>query len=503
MKTSSWLFVVIFVSLLMPGCSRSPASSAAEAASKPGVKDTSGMSKISTLGKAEYADLVVTADGTIHAVFSDAPAYNKPKYIYYRWSKDGGKTWSEPKNLSDDESGNAASCMRLIQDGRGRIYCIWKYVGSSEILDGPGGCARGVIVFRCLEGGNWTNRKLIGDDKVPSYSWFAAVDPKGVVHVVWSQMAKDAFAAHPSAYYTYADLVRQVSLEGGSLGAVKNIIEPKPLLTKEQQEQIKKSGKYPKYEDTVPKQEGLINLRGYVDAAGVAHFVGEDPGITDGPSSQQTGRRIRYWNGQKLGTLYAFEKYKTFNNFNNPPLLAVDATGKEYLIRSPEKSEKPCVRAYPVVDGELGDPVDIIVPTKGPGSIVNWQADMLPGGRISVTAALSEKGGYDPDDLELYLSVSDGKGNWSKPKQLTHNAGKQTGFSKQTIGLNSVGMLTMYRPKYAATVLGKGGQPALAIVNVESSIVGMDSAGVTGTGRTVVVSSGGRVENPYVFFMQQ
>lgn len=459
------------------------------------------MMKLSTYGHAEYADLLVAGNGVLHCVYTDQSEYGKPKYVFYRASANGGKTWSEPKNLSDDESGNAASCVRLVEDGKGRVYCVWKYVGANELLDGPGGNANGRIYFRCLEGGNWSNRKPIGDDKIPTYAWFVAVDPKGTAHVVWSQMAKDAAASRPP-YSTLANLVRQASLEGGALGAVKDLIVPKPLLTKEEQEAMKKAGKYPKYEDTTPRQNGIINLAGYVDASGTAHFVGEDPGVNEGPSAQQTGKQLVYWNGAKLSVLYTYEKYKTYNNFNNPPILAVDAAGKEYLIRAPEKAEKACIRAYPVTNGELGDPVDIIKPKAGPGKLTNWQVNALPGGRISVTAGFSDKGGYEPDDLDLYLTLFDGKGTWGAPRKLTDNASKQTSSSKNTGGLNSVDMMTLYKPRFASTSLGKNGAPVLVLVNIESAILGLNSAASTGGGRAVIVSSGGRVENPYVFLLQ-
>lgn len=460
------------------------------------------MVKLSSFGHATYADVLAAADGTLHTVYTERPDYGKPEYAYYRMSKDDGKTWSEPKNLSDDESGNAASVPRLIQDAQGRIYCIWKYVSAHELLDGPGGNGAGKIVFRCLEGGTWSNRKALGDDKVPSYSWFAAVDPKGVAHIIWSQMAKDGWEVQRWGGGNYANLIRQVALNGPAPGEVKDIIAPKPLLTKEEQEAMKKTGKYPQYEDTVPRKDGLINLRGYVDAEGTAHFVGEDAGIKDGPSDQQTGNRIRHWDGKKFSTLYAYEKYQTYNNFNNPPVLALDANGKEWLIRAPEKSEKKCVRAYPVADGELGDFVDIITPKSGPGTVNNWQVATLPGGQMAVTVAFSEKGGYDPDDLELYLCRFDGKGTWSAPQKLTSNASQATSSHKDTVGLNSVGTVTSYRTRFTAAAAGKDGHLVLTTVNTESTIVGLNSAGTTSSGRTVIVSSGGRVENPYVFFLK-
>jgi hypothetical protein len=499
MKRISWVCAALFTTITLLGCGRSPADAADTGTPAAGPDQ---MVKLSKSGHATYTEVLVATDGTIHSVYTERPDYGKPEYVYHRASKDNGKTWSEPKNLSDDESGNSASYVRLVQDGQGRIYCVWKYIGANELLDGPGGNAAGKLVYRCLEGSTWSNRKALGDDKVPAYSWFVSVDPKGTAHIIWSQMAKDGWEVQRWGAGNYANLIRQVALNGSAPGEVKDIIAPKPLLTKEEQEAMKKAGNYPQYEDTVPRKDGLINLRGYVDAGGTAHFVGEDQGIKDGPSDQQTGNRIRHWDGKKFSTLYSYEKYQTYNNFNNPPVLALDASGKEWLIRAPEKAEKASVRAYPVADGELGDFVTIIEPKSGPGEVSNWQVATFPGGQLLLTVAFSEKASYSLDDLELFMSRFDGKGNWSAPQQLTNNSGKQTSSHKETVGLNSVGTSTSYKTKFTAAAASKDGSPVLTTVNIESTIVGLNSAARTSGGSTVIVSSGGRVENPYVFFLK-
>jgi hypothetical protein len=462
----------------------------------------SGMVKLTQYDRAEFCDLAVGPDSKLHAVFTDQPAYDKPKYLYYRASTDGGKTWSEAVNLSDDESGNGASYGRLIFDGQGRLYAVWKYVGASELLDGPGGNANGLLVYRAMEGGAWSKRVPLGDAKVPSYSWFVAADPKGAVHVVWSQVAKDALAAVGWSTSAYADLVREATLEGASVAGVKDVIAPKPILTKEQQAQIRAAGHSPNYEDTRPKNEGLINLRGYVDGQGAVHFVAESPGVQSGPSSQQTGRQIVLWDGAKLSPLYSFDKYKTFNIFNNPPALLVDAAGKQHLIRAPEKSEKPCVRDYPVEGTELGDFVNIIEPKAGPGALANWQAHQLPGGRMAVTAALSQKGGYNPEDTELYFSISDGNGKWSEPAPVSNSRAKKSSFSKDTVAGNAVAAVYEYRPRFASVAVGKDGKTCLLVVNSENTILGLTTAGVTSSGRVVSAMGTGRVENPAVFFLK-
>jgi len=460
------------------------------------------MVKLTQYDRGSYCDLAVGPDGKLHAIFSDQPATDKPVYLYYRTSSDDGNTWSAPTNLSDDESGNAVGYARVQFDAQGRLYAVWKYVDAHTLLDGPGGVAGGRLVYRCLAAGNWSKRVTLGDAKVPTFSWFLALAPNGVAHVVWSQMAKDAFEAQRWGSYSYADLVRQATLDGANVAAVKDLVAPKPLLTKEQQDQMKAAGKYPKLEDTTPRQEGLYNLRGFVDARGAAHFVAEFPGINDGPSDAQTGRQIMLWDGTKLSVIYNFEKFQTYNNFNNPPALLLDAAGKQHFIRAPEKSEKPCVRDYPVDAAELGDFTDIIRPKTGPGGLNNWQAHQLPGGRMAVTAALSEKGGWDPDDVELFISYSSGDGKWSEPVVVKGSWAKKESFNKETGGGNAVGALYQYRPRFAAVAVAKDGKPCLLLVNTEDTIVGLTTAGVTGSGRAVAAMGSFRTDNPAVFFLK-
>ncbi len=458
--------------------------------------------KLTQYDRAGSCDLAVGPDGTLHAVFTDRPEHGKPLYLYYRASRDGGRTWGDAVTLSDDESGNDAGHARLFLDSKGRLYAAWKYVAKNSLLDGPGGHAPGRLVYRCLAGGAWSKRVLLGDDKVPRFSWFAAVAPDGQAHLVWSQMAKDAAAAVAWGTSDYADLVRQATLDGPAVARVKDLIVPRPLVTAQEQQRLRALGKYPKYEDTRPRQDGLINLRGHVAADGTVHFVAEHPGIKDGPSANQTGRRIVLWDGARLVPVYAFDKYRSYNTFNDPPALLVDAAGKRHLLRAPEKAEKPCVRDYPVNGGELGDPVDVVRPKSGPGAVLNWQAHQLPGGRMAVTVALSQKGGYNPDDAELYVSYSDGDGKWSEPASLTPRAagnGKTGPNGRQG---NPVTVIVQYQPRFAALAVGKDGRPCLLLIDGASTLAGISRRDTANGRDRVVISATPRTDNPAVYFLK-
>ena len=365
------------------------------------------LAKLSQYDKCGYADLAIGPDGAVHAIFTDQPDNMKPQYLYYRSSANGGASWTPPKNLSDDESGHSASYCRLLADGQGRLYAIWKYVSKDELLDGPGGNGAGILSYRCLSGGAWSPTVHLNDAKLAAYSWFAALGPDGAVRLVWSQLPADTVRVQGWGSAKYANLVQQMLLQGSAPGAVTPLLSPPPLPTNEQIAAARTAGHAIPYDQQRPRSDGLINLRGYVTAAGVTHFVAEQPGITDGPTSQQTGKRIVHWDGTRLRTLYEYERFQTYNNFNNPPTLLVDTHGTEHLIRAPEKAETACVRDYPVLDGRLGDPTEVVAAGNGKGAITHWQAGQLPGGRMVVTTALSEKGGWAPDDVELLVSFSE------------------------------------------------------------------------------------------------
>lgn len=503
-----WSLVLVTSVALVAGCKKESDGGAsagseggAQTGSAGGAADaTSGVGgvKLSQYDKAQFCDVCVTPDGTIHAVYNEAPVIGKAKYLYYRASTDGGTTWSPSKNLSDDESGNDASYARIVPDAKGRVYAVWKSTSPADWLDGPGGAAVGKLFFRCLENGGWSSAKQIGDEKLELFSYFVAPDPAGAVHVVWSQAGREngKFAARMSYY---ADLTCQAKLDGTQLTDQKDLITPKHILTQEEQDALHAQGKNFTYEETVPRQEGLWNLRGYIDNQGVAHFVAEDYGIKSGPSDQQTGSRIVHWDGKQLTPVYEFERSRTYNNFNNPPFLLRDAQGKEHLVRAPEKAEKASVRDYSIGQGKLIDPVEAIAVKTGTGTISVWQAAQLPGGKMAIMAVVSEKGGYREDDAELYVTFSEGGGKWSEPIHVT-NVSTQGKFNYKETGAGSISTDVTYRPMFAAIAMCKDGRPGVLMVNNESTLFGVGTAAVTGSGRAVMATGGGRVDSPQVFF---
>lgn len=500
MNPTNLLLSSLLVIAVLTGACR-PAGGTGENGQKESGQISSAHVKLTEFDRAGYCDLAVAGDGAIHAVFTDSPDRFKPKYAYHRVSTDGGKTWSVANNLSDDESGEEAGWLRANFDGKGRLYVVWKYVEKDVSLDGPGGYAKGRLVYRVFEGGNWSKRITLGDDGVPVFSWFASVAPDGRLHIVWSQTTKDT----PPSYrlsWDYANLVRQAVLDGTGVQQMKDILVPKPLLTEDGIKTLRAAGKPVDYDETRPKKMGLMNMRGYVSGEGVARFIAEHPGLPLDQFGSTAGRQIVLWNGGELTALHTYPKAETILTFDNPPALLLDASGKTHILRSPEKSEKPVVRDYLLEGKALGEFTNVIQPRNGPGMLANWQAHQLTNGRLALTAALSEKDGAQPDDLELYISYLDGSGKWAEPVRVTNNSSSQSAFNKETVGGNAIGAVTSHKPRFAAVALDKAGKPCLLMVNSEDTLLGVTSTGVTAGGRVVTGTGTARVDNPAVYFLR-
>ena len=192
----------------------------------------------------------------------------------------------------------------------------------------------------------------------------------------------------------------------------------------------------------------------------------------------------------------------TFNRFDNPPSLLIDAQGRQHVIRSPEKAEKAAVRDYPVAGGKWADPIDIVAARDGKGAIINWQAVQLPGGWMAVTTALSESGGNLVEGASLFASFSNGSGKWSAPLCVSGDAGRQDFSHKDTGGGNAIASLSTYAPRFASIAMMKDGHACVLMVNNEKTLIGITNAGVTAGGRAVSSTSGESVSSPKVFFLR-
>ena len=297
-----------------------------------------------------------------------------------------------------------------------------------------------------------------------------------------------------------AEMVQQARLDGANPGVAKVLIRSKIMPSSAEQQARAATGTPVPYEDTQLKKIGIWNLRGYVDADGRAHFVGErdsQPGATQ--ATHATG--IVHWDGQKLDVLYAYKSTPTLS-YCLPPMLMLDEKGREHLILIPEMAETTCVRDYTLsTDGgkvTLGDdPVTVIATKDASGALGGFQAAQGPGGRMMVIS--TRKNGVI-DDLELYLSIYDG-GKWMAPLLITDNAYRKTFFHRESGGGNSVERASSYFPQFAAAALDRNGHPVILMTNVEHHILGVNNPGSVG-GAPVLFNSGYSINAPMIFFLK-
>lgn len=448
--------------------------------------------KLSQFGHAGSCSMAVAGDGTIHAVFSDFKEYGKPAFLYYRSSKDDGATWSDAKVLSDDESVLSAGFCRVLIDGKGRVYAIWKYINPNELLEGPNGPANGILVYRVLESGSWSKPRLFGNEHKPMTSWYAALDGQGRVNVVYSR-ADDAVDWKGRGMMHYnANNTDQLVLDGASEPAVTQLIIAPHVMTEAEQAASKAAGKYPAYEDTHPRNAGAWNLNGYIADDGRPRFLCE--------KYKESGKMpaILYFDGKQP---QAFTEYKTeylhYNTFNNPPLLLRGPGGKEHVIRKPEASENEVVRDYAVEDGKpSGDKTDAITNDSPKAKIHGWWAGPLAGGCMVAMAAVEPS--LDPlGPTDLYLAVCDGKGAWDKPVNVTDNDGRAKFFAR-----GGISQSTSYSPTFAEAATLKDGSIGVILLNQEKTISGLDTVGVTSSGRAITATSSFSTASPYVSFVK-
>src|ERR1039457_4903757 len=115
--------------------------------------------------------MAVAPDGTIHIAFVEQHRTMLANAIYHRSSTDGGKTWTEAKNLSEDMPNIDVARCQVLADARNRVYVIW-----GTPLGGVAG--RSNMWFRELEGGKWSKAKPVSENPQDNStrSFFAAVD---------------------------------------------------------------------------------------------------------------------------------------------------------------------------------------------------------------------------------------------------------------------------------------------------------------------------------------
>ena len=360
--------------------------------------------KLSQFEKAGYCDLLIAKDGTYHAVFLEKPDFGKPVFVYYTSSTNKGKSWSAPLTISNDGTGNGASIPKLIQDGGGTIYAIWKRYGSSEksqypiaetTLEGTGGYNIGTLFYAVLNGSTFGKPIMLASNELMQVSWFTTLDNAGKVHVVWSQVSDETLKNRWNTYWYYADLITEATLNGGSFGNFKDYSTP---------------GK-PPYPGGAPPSLGFQNLRGYYDKQNKLRLIGEF--VSDNI------KNIFYYNGTKTEVVYQYAKYQEGNTFNNPAELLSDEKGNDHIIFRPPAST---LESEQIWDFDVSTrKTNVLASIQKSGvKIQNFQAHQGPSGEMAV---MIQAGGLSESNEAFGLFYKNGK--WLT-KGLAENASKDT-----------------------------------------------------------------------------
>jgi hypothetical protein len=392
---------------------------------------------ISQFKMASYSDFLIDRSGTYHAVFLETPDIGKPVFVYYTRSTNQGRAWTKPVTISNDGSGNGSGYARLIENGSGEVFAIWKRMGNTAnlypvanaILEGPGGYDPGTLYFRVVSGGGMSDIIPINDQQAVMFSWFPALNPQGNVVVVWSQISEESNRRN-WRNWGYADWIRAAVINSGGVG------QPVALTTPSA----------PQWAGGPPPSNGLQNLHGYITREGVIRFVAEGSG--------NDGRFITHFDGRNFRQIYGYPKFKTFNTFMNPPRLLLDQQGREHIIFMPDSSmlEGNEIWDYEVATNRRAPVVSI----QQQGMTLNgMQAYQGPGGKMVVTF---QAGKLSESNESWVGEFSDG--TW-RIFSMTKNSANDSFFSRELpfngLYIPVISGLTRFRTNYVAVAYDPSG----------------------------------------------
>lgn len=416
--------------------------------------------------------IAVAPSGVIHVAFGEKHRSTYAPAIYHRSSSDGGKTWTEAKNLSEDMPGiQVGRCYALV-DGRDRVYVVWRAglaVNFPASAD-SGGANQGNLLYRVLENGRWSKIRPVhptGSAETQNdgaLSFFATVDAAGRAQVVWNAMpdpwhqelTKSSGIYHQHLAGIGNGLVFQATLDGPTASPPREIYLP-PVAGQDEQ------GGYGAYCD------GLDAVNGYVDAAGTAHFVAAVTRTHDG--SLRGKSRYELIENGAAGPWIDLPEL-SFHGWRDIPTLLVDAAGRRHVLVLYPAGEHPNIRDYLI--GTDDEPVVIRATSSVKGTVDGFQAFQGPGGRMVAIMQMNETG--ERGDSDTYISLSTGQ-DWSPPVNVTNNPGRRSFASKQ-IGASSVAVEKSYSPGPTAAAFDRDGHLLLVMINNETGLFGSSAFGV-------------------------
>jgi len=427
MRISTFIFILLFL------------SSCVFTSNKPLAQNKT----ISQFEKAGWSDLLIDKNGVYHAVFQEYPDIGKPLFIYYSSSANKGATWSKPIALSYDNTGNGAGYAKIIQDGSGRIYAIWKRYGKSageypkqfETLDGPGGYAMGTLYYKVLSGGVWSSQVKLNELEYAQESWFATLTPAGNVQVFWTQVGPDMIKNKLTPYWYYSDYLRTVTLNGTSFSAYIDLTVPTKAA----------------YEGGNPAENnGAINLDGYIDQSNKIHLIYED--------APKETHEIKYFDGKSERIVHTYPTNQEGNTYLYPPKLLVDESGNDHLIFVPSPATLESEQIWDI--NLTTNQTNVIASIQQTGvKITGFQAAQGPHGAMAVTIEVYTKA-FNQEAYGMFYN----NGVW-KNIGLTNNASKEKVFTKDFgwIGpyKTTISSLTKYNSTFCSVAYDAAGKKSM------------------------------------------
>jgi hypothetical protein len=407
--------------------------------------------------------IVVTRSGGIHVAFVEMHAQTYKYAVYHRSSSDGGKTWSDAKNLSEVLPDYAVGTCNIAADSAGRVYVIWctgmQPQFPSSGFEPHGNQAAISLVYRVLEDGAWSS-KAIAINPPATYQYqdegavshFVATDGAGRVHVVWNQFPIKYQKFKHNAPMGRGDVWESV-LDGRNAGQPREVFQ----------------SPFTPGDFMGPVSDDFDTINGYSDSSGADHFIAKVTNYT----VHDTANRINLIeNGKQTPAIEL--PGETFRTWHYPPTLLLDAQGRKHIIAQYESGEQPNVRDYLV--GSDTEPTIIRAAKEVKGKLIGSQAYQGPHGRMIVLMEMNDTG--EKTDDELYVSTSTG-GKWSAPVNVTNNTGRLQFHSTNTGSESSVAMESYWYPGPAAATYDNSGHLLLLYVSNKMSLFGSSAFGVT------------------------
>jgi len=423
-------------------------------------------------------NIAAGADGVIHVAFIERQLASPfTLFVYHRQSADGGKSWSEPKNLSEDMPNIAVGGCRLLVDARNRVYVVWRSGLGLYFSTGNGSDVN--LVYRVLNQGKWSKIIPIHPpgsataQNVGALFSFAAIDGAGNAQVAWNACPnpfRPELTVNGMGLPGVGNgLVFQASLNGSSATPPKQVYMT-PVTTNSN------GGAYDKMCDD------LSDLDGYFDGTGAPHFIAIVRPVRGGDNGSPIDL---IENGKQTPAINLPSPY--METWFTPPKLLLDAQGRRHIIAFYHAGEHPAFRDYLV--GSDDDPTVILTAKGKSATCMGFQAYQGPGGQMAVVMQTTEAGYNDSGDS--WVSTSDGTA-WSQPVCVTGNAARANYVAKNKGALLTVGTGDHYGPGAGAIAFDKDGHLLLALVNVKTGSFGLSAGGV--------LYASGSSSSPMLFF---